>query len=132
MLDEVEQPFVAQLVAMGWTHLPGREVGTLDVSQPLLTGRLAAALRRINVLADGQKPGMDDQDIRRSVVELASVSLGKDIATANFDTTDLLLHGSNLTGPPPSTAVLPPPCSTSSGTRTGPRSTTSRSSTSSV
>lgn len=97
--DEVERPFVAQLEAMGWTHVPGREVGTLDVSQPLLTGRLADALRRINVLTEGRKPWMDDHDVRRSVAELASVSLGKDIAAANFDTTDLLLHGSNLTGP---------------------------------
>ena len=54
--DEVERPFVAQLVAMGWTHVPGTEVGTLNISQPLLTGRLAEALRRINVLADGRKP----------------------------------------------------------------------------
>src|SRR5437660_1172691 len=28
--DEVERPIVEQLVAMGWTHVPGREVGTLD------------------------------------------------------------------------------------------------------
>ncbi|MDT0310301.1 type I restriction endonuclease [Streptomyces sp. DSM 44917] len=90
--DEVERPVVAQLVAMGWTHQPGREVGTLDAATPLLTERLDPALRRIN-------PWMDDADVRRAVAELANVPLGRGIADANSKTTDLLLSGAVLTGP---------------------------------
>ncbi|MFD5063638.1 MULTISPECIES: type I restriction endonuclease subunit R [unclassified Streptomyces] len=97
--DEVERPFVAQLVAMGWTHVPGTEVGTLDVTEPLLADRLADALRRINVLAADRKSWMDEHDVRRTVAELATVSLGKGIGTANIATTDLLLNGNVLTGP---------------------------------
>lgn len=97
--DEVERPFVEQLTAMGWTHVPGTEVGTLDVGAPLLVDELKAALRRINLRATDRRPWMDDTDVARSVAELASVPLGKGIAQANFDATDLLLSGYVLTGP---------------------------------
>ncbi|MFI6081416.1 type I restriction endonuclease subunit R [Streptomyces sp. NPDC051217] len=97
--DEVERPFVAQLEAMGWTHLPGTEVGTLDVSAPLLTDKLGEALRRMNVRAEDRTPWMDEQDIRRSITELASVSLGRGIDTANFAATELLLSGLVLPAP---------------------------------
>lgn len=90
--DEVERPIVAQLKAMGWTHRPGSEVGTLDVTAPLLVDELGAALRGIN-------PWMDDADIRRAVSGLASVPLGGGIAQGNFEATDLLLSGYVLTGP---------------------------------
>ncbi|MFG2137230.1 type I restriction endonuclease subunit R [Streptomyces sp. NPDC048650] len=97
--DEVERPFVAQLEAMGWTHVPGKGIGTLDVSMPLLTDKLREALPRINVRAADGVSWMDVQDIRRSIAELASVSLGKGIDTANFAATDLLLNGHVLTAP---------------------------------
>ncbi|MFJ5529163.1 type I restriction endonuclease subunit R [Streptomyces sp. NPDC093261] len=97
--DEVERPFVEQLVAMNWRHVPGTEIGTLDAGTPLLVDRLKAALRRINVRAADGKPWMDDTDINRSITELTSVSLGQGITRANFDTTDLLLSGAVLTGP---------------------------------
>ncbi|MGW7364148.1 type I restriction endonuclease subunit R [Streptomyces sp. NPDC054841] len=97
--DEVERPIVAQLEAMGWTHVPGKEIGTLDADTPLLVDKLDAALRRINVRAADGEPWMDDTDVSRSVAELASVPLGKGVAQANLDATDLLLSGSVLTGP---------------------------------
>ncbi|MER7791656.1 type I restriction endonuclease [Streptomyces sp. NPDC097640] len=97
--DEVERPIVAQLQAMGWSHVRGTEIGTLDVDRPLLVGRLDAALRRINVKAETREPWMDDTDVKRSIAELASVPLGKGIPQANFDTTDLLLSGAQLSGP---------------------------------
>ncbi len=50
--DEVERPTVAQLRAMGWTHIPGKDVGTLDADAPFLDDQLTEALRRINVRAD--------------------------------------------------------------------------------
>ncbi|MGW7527060.1 type I restriction endonuclease subunit R [Streptomyces sp. NPDC054783] len=97
--DEVERPFVAQLTAMGWTHVPGTEVGALDVDTPLLVDTLKDALRRINVRAADREPWMDDTDVARSIAELASAPLGQGIAQANFDATDLLLSGYVLTGP---------------------------------
>ena len=97
--DEVERPIVAQLVAMGWTYAPGHEVGTLWAQRPLLTDVLAAALRRINVRAGDREPWMDETDVERSIAELATVPLGRGIAQANFDATDLLLSGYVLTSP---------------------------------
>ncbi|WP_328487307.1 type I restriction endonuclease subunit R [Streptomyces zaomyceticus] len=97
--DEVERPIVAQLEAMGWTHVPGTTVGTLDAGTPLLVDQLGAALRRINVRADDGESWMDGTDVSRSITALASVSLGKGIAQANFAATDLLLSGHLLTGP---------------------------------
>nr|WP_244501178.1 type I restriction endonuclease [Streptomyces sp. TP-A0874] len=97
--DEVERPIVAQLRAMGWTHVPGKEIGTLDVGLPLLADKLDTALRRINVRAADGEPWMDETDVRRSIAELASVSLAGGVEKANFAATDLLLSGFVLTGP---------------------------------
>ncbi|MCX4236478.1 type I restriction endonuclease subunit R [Streptomyces ortus] len=97
--DEVERPFVQQLTAMGWTHVAGTEVGTLDAGTPVLAEELKAALRRINVRAADREPWMDDTDVARSIAELASVPLGKGVVQANFAATDLLLSGCVLTGP---------------------------------
>lgn len=99
--DEVERPIVAQLTAMGWTHLPGKEVGTLSPDAPLLTDRLGAALRRINLRQSDGEPWMDATDVRRAVGELASVPLGEGAAKANFAATELLLSGHVLSGPSP-------------------------------
>ncbi|MET8142131.1 type I restriction endonuclease [Sphaerisporangium sp. NPDC005288] len=97
--DEVERPIIAQLEAMGWTHVSGTEVGTLDADTPLLVEKLKGALRRINLKATGGGSWMDDSDLARSVEQLSSVSLGRGAAQANFDTTDLLLSGFVLAGP---------------------------------
>ncbi|MBP0456466.1 type I restriction endonuclease subunit R [Streptomyces montanisoli] len=97
--DEVELPILAQLRAMGWTHVRGPEAGTLDADKPLLLGRLHAALRRINVRAVDGRPWMDSTDGDRSAAALASAPLGKGIAEANFAATDMLLSGYVLPGP---------------------------------
>ncbi|MFD3936918.1 type I restriction endonuclease subunit R [Streptomyces sp. NPDC058611] len=97
--DEVERPIVAQLEAMGWTHVPGKEIGTLDADTPLLVDRLGEALGRINTRASDGEPWMDESDVRRSIAELAAVPLGKGVAHANFAATDLLLSGYVLGGP---------------------------------
>ncbi|MFD4631467.1 type I restriction endonuclease subunit R [Streptomyces sp. NPDC058473] len=97
--DEVERPFVAQLKAMGWQHQSGADVGTLDAGMPLLKGKLADALRRINLRAADGAPWMDRDDIERSIQELASVPLGQGVFTANLAATDLLLNGHVLNAP---------------------------------
>ncbi|MGK5446858.1 type I restriction endonuclease subunit R [Streptomyces radiopugnans] len=96
--DEVEVPFVRQLTAMGWTHLPGTEVGTLDSDRPFLAGRLGAALREVNRRARDGRPWMDDHDVRRAIDALASVPRGTSLLEANFGATDMLLSGVNLAG----------------------------------
>ncbi|WJY50534.1 type I restriction endonuclease [Streptomyces chengbuensis] len=97
--DEVERPTVAQLRAMGWTHVPGKDVGTLDADAPFFVDTLGKALRRINLRAADGEPWMGETDVRRSISELASVSLGAGIDKANFAATDLLLSGLLLAGP---------------------------------
>ncbi|GAA2906628.1 HsdR family type I site-specific deoxyribonuclease [Streptosporangium fragile] len=97
--DEVERPIIAQLEAMGWTHVSGTEVGTLDAGAPLLVEKLKGALRRINLKATGRGSWMDDTDVARSIEQLASVSLGRGVVQANFEATDLLLSGFVLAGP---------------------------------
>ncbi|AYC41066.1 type I restriction endonuclease subunit R [Streptomyces griseorubiginosus] len=97
--DEVERPFVAQLEAMGWTHIPGAELGTLDAAKPLLVDQLGPALRRINVRGSDGQPWMGDDDIQRVVNELASLSLGNGVVQANLAATDMLLHGWTLPSP---------------------------------
>ncbi|MGK3938029.1 DEAD/DEAH box helicase family protein [Streptomyces caeruleatus] len=97
--DEAERPFVAQLEAMGWTHVPGAELDTLDAAKPLLVDQLGPALRRINVRGSDGQPWMSDDDIRRVVGELASLSLGNGVVQANLAATDMLLHGWTLPSP---------------------------------
>lgn len=97
--DEVERPLVAQLEAMGWTHVPGVELDTLDAAKPLLVDQLGPALRRINLRGSDGRPWMGEDDIRRTVGELASLSLGKGVVQANLAATDMLLHGWTLPSP---------------------------------
>ena len=98
--DEVERPTVAQLTAMGWKHVPGTDIGTLDADAPFLTEQLTTALRSINLRAADGLPWMDEKDdVRRAINALASVSLGEGVEKANLDTTDLLLSGLMLPGP---------------------------------
>ncbi|CAM5584874.1 type I restriction endonuclease subunit R [Streptomyces canus] len=97
--DEVERPFVAQLEAMGWTHVPGVELDTLDAAEPLLVDQLGPALRRINLRGGDGQPWMGDDDILRAVSDLASLSLGKGVVHANLAATDMLLHGWTLPSP---------------------------------
>ncbi|MEV5407308.1 hypothetical protein AB0K60_00510 [Thermopolyspora sp. NPDC052614] len=65
--DEVERPIIAQLEAMGWTHVSGTEIGTLDARAPLLAEKLKSALRRINLKTTDRGSWMDESDVARSV-----------------------------------------------------------------
>ena len=60
--DEVEQPLIDQLVAMGWTHLQfaGPGDGRQTFSEVILEDRFRHAVRAINLDPDGQ-PWLDDE-----------------------------------------------------------------------
>jgi len=102
-LDEVERPFVEQLVSMGWRYVEG------DLDHPTLTGRTAfnevlqeAELRRqllaLNPGADGQ-PWLDEARISQAVGALTRLPAHK-LMEANRAATELLLAGVTVEGLP--------------------------------
>lgn len=101
-LDDVEQPFVAQLQGMGWTHIEGN----LDI--PAVTGRnnfaeviqeaqLSERLRAIN-LRDSE-PWLDDVRIAEAVATITRLGTAK-LMEANQKATELLLKGITVDGLP--------------------------------
>ncbi|MBT2526167.1 type I restriction endonuclease subunit R [Streptomyces sp. ISL-99] len=103
--DEVELPFVRQLVAMGWTHVPGRDLAETDgrrtYTDVLLKERLAKALRKVNRLPGSDAPWVEDEHAARAIEKLEAVSVGpggRSLRTANFKATELLLHGAGIRG----------------------------------
>ncbi|GAB2922596.1 type I restriction endonuclease subunit R [Streptomyces mayteni] len=103
--DEAEQPFINQLVAMGWTHVRGSELpaGTRAPGSPLLSGRLAAALRRINVLPGQAGTWLADDDVDAltgRVERLMDQAIGSDrLHDLNLAATEPLIHGEDRLGP---------------------------------
>ena len=98
---EVEQPFIDQLVLMGWEHTAG------SLEDPSLTGRegfrevllldeLKAALYRINLDRDG-KPWLDEGRIMQAVNALLRLGTGK-LLEANRKATELLIKGTVVDG----------------------------------
>lgn len=101
-LYDVEQPFVAQLQGLGWTHIEG----SLDI--PAVTGRntfaeviqeaqLRERLRTIN-LRDGE-PWLDDERISEAVSAITRLGTAK-LMEANQKATELLLKGITVDGLP--------------------------------
>ena len=100
--DLVERPFCQQLEAMGWQWIEGdTEVPEFTERQGfhevLLKGRLAAALRKLN-LRDGQ-PWLDDDRIRR-IIEKLERAEGHRLMEINESATRLLLQGTEIDGLP--------------------------------
>lgn len=102
-LEDVEKPFVAQLVALGWTHV----AGSLD--DPALTGRssfteviqeavLRAQLRALNPGPDGQ-PWLDEARLSEAVTALTRLGTHKPME-ANQKATELLIRGLTVEGLP--------------------------------
>jgi type I restriction enzyme R subunit len=102
-LDDVEKPFVAQLQALGWTHI----VGSLD--DPAATGRsrfaeviqeglLREQLRALNPGADGA-PWLDDARLSEAVAAITRLGTHK-LMEANQKATDLLIKGLTVEGLP--------------------------------
>jgi predicted metal-dependent hydrolase len=100
--DLVERPFCQQLQIMGWQWLEGDtdvpEFTERDrFREVLLEGRLAAALRRLN-LRDGQ-PWLDDARIARAIRDLEQAA-GHRLLEINQAATELLLKGTVVEGLP--------------------------------
>jgi type I restriction enzyme R subunit len=100
--DLVERPFCEQLKAMGWEWLAGdTDVPELTeratFREVLLTGRLAAALRRIN-RREGE-PWLDDTRIARAIRDLEQAG-GHRLMELNQSATELLLKGTVADGLP--------------------------------
>ncbi|MBN1285625.1 MAG: type I restriction endonuclease subunit R [Anaerolineae bacterium] len=94
---DVELPLIEQLKSMGWQHIEGdRDVAYLTerdaFKQPLLLGRLRAALGRIN-------PWLDAARIAQAVIALERLPAAS-LLDANLAATELLLKGVVLAGRP--------------------------------
>jgi type I restriction enzyme, R subunit len=99
----VELPFVEQLKHMGWQHIEGdvdvpefTERTSFRESDVLLQERLAKALRRINIDAQGNT-WLTDQHVRQAISDLERVS-GAGLLEANEHAMDLLLRGTLVEG----------------------------------
>src|SRR5437016_8416467 len=100
--DLVEKPFCQQLKAMGWQWIEG-DTDVPDFTERrsfrevLLKGRLAAALRKLN-LRDGQ-PWLNDDRICR-IIEKLERAEGHRLMEVNESATRLLLKGTEIDGLP--------------------------------
>ena len=98
---EVEQPFIDQLVLMGWQHNTGRmddpaSSGRAGLREVLLTDDLRSALRRINLDPEG-RPWLDDERITQAINALQRLGSAK-LLEANQAATELLLKGAVVDG----------------------------------
>lgn len=98
----VERPFCEQLQKMGWEWLEG-DVDVAELTEResfrevILKGRLAAAIRRIN-LRDGQ-PWLDETQTERAIRDLERAA-GHRLMEINQAATELLLKGTVTEGLP--------------------------------
>ena len=98
----VELPFCRQLEALGWEWIEGdpdlpESTERTSSGDVLLKGRLAAALRQIN-LRDGQ-PWLDETRIAKAIRDLEQAP-GHRLLEANQAVTELLLKGTLVDGLP--------------------------------
>ena len=98
--DLVERPFCQQLKTMGWEWIEGdvdvpELTERVNFRQVLLTERLAAALRKIN-LRDGQ-PWLDEARLTKAIHDLER-SPGHRLLEVNQSATELLLKGTVADG----------------------------------
>src|SRR4051794_6958758 len=97
----VESPLLQTLEALGWATLDGDPEVPDFTERPsfrevLLTKRLAAALRRINLDDQGQE-WLDDGRVQQAVSALARLPATK-LIEANEEATRLLLEGFGVEG----------------------------------
>ncbi|KGC65822.1 type I site-specific deoxyribonuclease, HsdR family protein [Burkholderia pseudomallei] len=100
-LEDVEKPFVAQLQALGWTHMEG------SLDDPAITGRnnfaeviqegvLRQKLRVLNPGPDG-RPWLDDARLSEAVAAITRLGTHK-LMEANEKATELLVKGITVEG----------------------------------
>ncbi|MFZ2451619.1 MAG: type I restriction endonuclease [Methylovulum miyakonense] len=107
--SEVEKPFIAQLLAQQshrcrWQYLPGQKddisgQGRENWREVVLKDRLLAALKRINLNADG-KPWLDAARLNQAWRDLdrLTASAGHSLMEKNQAATTLLLEGTVVEG----------------------------------
>ena len=95
---EVEQPFLKQLVGMGWEHSTGgvEDQDRESLRDVLLVDDLQQALHRINPDPDGN-PWLDDERITQAVNALQRLGAAR-LMEANQQATELLLKGTVVDG----------------------------------
>ena len=101
--EEVEQPFVDQLISMGWKYTTGNPdhpsaSGRESFRDVLLLDDLRRAILRINVDGDGQ-PWLDDGHVGTAISALQRPDAFK-LMEANQACTELLLGGIAVEGLP--------------------------------
>lgn len=102
-LEDVEQPFVAQLQALGWAHVAGsldhpQATSRAHFSEVIQEQVLRTQLRALNPGPDGQ-PWLDDSRLSEAVAALTRLGTHK-LMEANAKATELLLKGLTVEGVP--------------------------------
>jgi type I restriction enzyme R subunit len=97
----VEQPFIDQLVSMGWEHTPGNVhdssvTARANFRQVLLVDDLRAAIHRVNLDPDGT-PWLDDARMSQAISTLQRPGAIK-LMEANEASTELILNGTTVEG----------------------------------
>ena len=100
-LTLVEQPFVDQLVDMGWKFITGNfdhptATGRGSFRDVLLLKELKTALRRINLDPDGN-PWLDDDRLTQATNALQRLGTSK-LLEANQKATELIVKGTQVDG----------------------------------
>lgn len=102
-LEDVEKPFVAQLQALGWSHIEG------SIDDPAVTGRTGFAeviqegllreqLRTLNLGPD-DAPWLDEARLTEAVSAITRLGTHK-LMEANEKATSLLIRGLTVEGLP--------------------------------
>ncbi|HEY0488468.1 MAG TPA: type I restriction endonuclease subunit R [Telluria sp.] len=105
-MEQVERPFIEQLIAMGWRHVVG------DLDKPALTGRasfsdlvqeatLRRQLRALNLsdISGAEQPWLDDERVSQAVGALTRIPAHR-LMEANRIATELLQGGITVEGLP--------------------------------
>lgn len=97
----VEKPTIDQLVSMGWQYMAGDKFNPQvterdNFKQVLLTNRLKAAIRRINLDEQGQ-PWLEETQINAAASTLERIATQR-LIEANQAATQLLLTGATVQG----------------------------------
>ena len=108
-LNVVELPLIAQLDAMGWTHIDGADedpssgrktfhlLSRTDFQKTLLRERLTAAIRRLNRNTDGSE-WLDTRRIEQAI-SLLERPIARDFIAINEELHEKIVGGVYVAGP---------------------------------